>query len=139
MNVLRSPNYLGKAADIGEHRFSYALYPHSGDVEASIVYEKAFDFNTPITAVENRALGNISRSFIQTDNDKIIIDSIKKSEDKSGYIIKMYNCSEKEQSCRITSDLFEITDETNFAEKKIKSCDNVVKFNKFEAKAFFAK
>lgn len=139
MNVLRSPNYPGKAADIGEHRFSYALYPHSGDVEASIVYEKAFDFNTPITAVENRALGNISRSFIQTDNDKIIIDSIKKSEDKSGYIIKMYNCSETEQSCRITSDLFEITDETNFVEKKRKSCDSVVKFNKFEAKAFFAK
>lgn len=30
-----------------------------------------------------------------------MIDSVKKSEDKKGYIIKMYNCSEQEQSCRI--------------------------------------
>lgn len=138
MNVLRSPNYPGKRADIGEHRFRYALYTHSGDVENSKVYEKAFDFNTPVLSTDTAARTDISGSFIKTDNDKIIIDSIKKSEDRKGYIIKMYNCSEQEQTCRITSDLFDITAQVNFVEDVMGKAEDTIRFGQFEAKAFYA-
>lgn len=138
MNLLRSPNYPGKCADIGEHIFRYALYTHSGQVDSSRVYEKAFDFNTPILNTDNASTKHISKSFIKTDNDKIIIDSIKKSEDKKGYIIKLYNCSEQNQSCRIISDLFNITCQVNFIEDTISVADDIIKFTKFEAKAFYA-
>ena len=138
MNVLRSPNYPGKKADIGEHHFRYALYTHTGQVDDSRVYEKAFEFNTPIISIGNTAKSDISKSFIKTDNDKIIIDSVKKSEDKKGYIIKMYNCSEQDQTCRIISDLFNITAQTDFVENIIGKPDDKIIFGKFEAKAFYA-
>ena len=138
MNVLRSPNYPGKKADIGEHHFRYALYTHTGQVDDSRVYEKAFEFNTPVISIGNTAKSDISKSFIKTDNDKIIIDSVKKSEDKKGYIIKMYNCSEQEQSCRIISDLFNVTAQTDFVENIIGKPDDKIIFGKFEAKAFYA-
>lgn len=138
MNILRSPNYPGKNADIGEHTFMYALYLHSGQVDSSRVYEKAFDFNTPVISFDNSTKENISESFIKTDNDKIIIDSVKKSEDKNGYIIKLYNCSEQNQSCRIISDLFNIKHQVNFIEDTISVADDIIKFTKFEAKAFYA-
>ncbi len=138
MNVLRSPNYPGKHADIGEHTFRYALYTHSGDADSSKVYEKSFDFNTPVLNTDNSAKVDISKSFIRTDNNKIIIDSIKRSEDKKGYIIKMYNCSEKEQRCRVVSDLFNITAQVNFIEEVTGKAEDTIKFGKFEAKAFYA-
>lgn len=138
MNVLRSPNYPGKGADLGEHRFRYALYTHGGTVDGSKVYEKAFDFNTPVIKSDNDGSGNIAKSFIKTDNDKIIIDSVKKSENKKGYIIKLYNCSEQEQLCRISSDLFDIKNEVNFVEEKIGTAPQSIKLGKFEARAFYA-
>lgn len=138
MNVLRSPNYPGKGADLGEHRFRYALYTHSGSAESSRVYEKAFDFNTPVIKSENASKGRISKCFIETDNDKIIIDSIKKSENQKGYIIKLYNCSEHSQCCSISSDIFRIKNEVNFVEEAIGDAPSVIKFGKFEAKAFYA-
>lgn len=138
MNVLRSPNYPGKGADLGEHSFRYALYTHSGDVDNCAVYEKAFDFNTPIIKADYTRKADISVSFIKNDNDKIIIDSIKKSDDQKGYIIKMYNCSESEQSCHISSDLFVLKKQVNFVEDVIGEATAELKFGKFEAKAFYA-
>lgn len=81
---------------------------------------------------------SLLKSFIKTDNDKIIIDSVKKSEDKKGYIIKMYNCSEQEQTCRIISDLFNVTKEADFVENIIGKVDDTINFKKFEEKAFYA-
>ncbi len=138
MNILRSPNYPGKGADIGEHRFRYALYTHSGDADSSSVYERAFDFNTPVIKSEGKFTKSISKSFINTDNNKIIIDSIKRSENKKGYIIKLYNCSSLDQVCRISSDLFDIKNQVNFVEDIIGSAEDKIKFGKFEAKAFYA-
>lgn len=138
MNVLRSPNYPGKGADLGEHSFRYALFTHSGGADDSAVYERAFDFNTPIIKSDSTAAADICKSFISTDNDKIIIDSVKKSENQKGYIIKLYNCSEKEQNCSIISDLFEIKKEVNFVEDITGCAENKITFGKFEAKAFYA-
>ena len=50
----------------------------------------------------------------------------------------MYNCSEQEQSCRIISDLFNVTAQTDFVENIIGKPDDKIKFGKFEAKAFYA-
>lgn len=138
MNVLRSPNYPGKGADLGEHSFRYALYTHSGDADSSSVYEKAFDFNTPVIKSGGEITKSISGSFISTDNDKIIIDSIKKSENRKGFIIKLYNCSSQDQVCSISSILFDIKNEVNFVEDVIGSAEDKIKFGRFEAKAFYA-
>ena len=50
LSLLRAPAYPDPEADQGEHRFAYALLPHSGPFYQEVVAE-AESFNLPITIV----------------------------------------------------------------------------------------
>ncbi|RRJ61958.1 alpha-mannosidase [Paenibacillus oralis] len=52
LNLLRSPGYPDPVADRAHHKFTYALYPHTGDFIEAGVYRKGYELNVPLTAVE---------------------------------------------------------------------------------------
>ncbi|MEO7715711.1 MAG: alpha-mannosidase [Capsulimonas sp.] len=86
-------------ADLGRHRFAYALYPHRGDWREAETVRRAYEFNAPplaIKAPETPSSGNGAAkletplSFLSVDRANIIVETVKKSEDDDTLIVRLY-------------------------------------------------
>ncbi|KAI9489855.1 glycosyl hydrolases family 38 N-terminal domain-containing protein [Zychaea mexicana] len=89
LSLLRSPKGPDENADMGEHKFKYAIYPHQGHFNASNVVREAIDFNVPLSlryAEDQRVRsGTVLRPLFQVDPPtQIILDTIKPAEDDQG-------------------------------------------------------
>ena len=87
MNLLRSQMHPCVDQDKGEHKFSYAIYPHAGNVHNSDVAAQAYAFNRPLVPV----VGKETSSLVQTTNRHAVIETVKPAEDGDGYIVRLYN------------------------------------------------
>jgi len=115
LNLLRSTSNPGRSADLGEQSFSYALYPHLGDVHTGKVRQAAYEFNiNPILCeIEPPADDNVgcahgldvdttdirgkqspvigpAQSLLTCDQPSIVVESVKPAESGSGLIIRLY-------------------------------------------------
>jgi len=87
LNLLRSPNNPDADADLGEHSFTFSLYPHEHDLIRSNVIEESSKLNNP--PILFNGVKNIkSKSAINFEGKGIEISSIKKSEYSNEIIIR---------------------------------------------------
>lgn len=117
LTLLRAPKYPNKNADIGTHRFSYSIFPHTGkDVDGGVIKESFF-FNNPVkvSKIEKQS-GKLPSSFCfaKTDKEAVVIDAVKKAEDQNGVIIRAYDSFGSKTKCK-----FEFGKEI----KKVYLCD----------------
>jgi alpha-mannosidase len=56
LTLLRGSVWPDPQADIGEHRFSYAIYSHAGTWQTAETVRKGYEFNHPLQAVVNYQL-----------------------------------------------------------------------------------
>lgn len=85
-----SPNF---NQDRERHTFTFAMYPHKGDVSSSGVVTEAYDLNVPVTVVETDAHGGTlppEFSLIGTNRSNVIIETVKKAEDSDSIIVRLY-------------------------------------------------
>lgn len=87
MNLLRSQNYPGEQADIGEHSFSYAIYPHQGDLFRCQVEKAAAEYNVPPVETEFFCETKMPVTPVQ---DNILVDTVKMSEDGKHIIVRLH-------------------------------------------------
>jgi alpha-mannosidase len=92
ISLLRSPTLPDGTADKGEHRFTYSVYPHTGDWRAGTVQE-ALELNCPLLAVDvpstKGKLPAVS-AFATVDAENLILDAVKKCEDSKSVIVRLY-------------------------------------------------
>ncbi|MEP7190270.1 MAG: glycoside hydrolase family 38 C-terminal domain-containing protein, partial [Roseiflexaceae bacterium] len=81
-------------ADIGIHRFTYSLLPHTGDWRAAEVTRRAYELNAPLFATndERRTTNDsqIPSSFVGTPTDHIVVETVKVAHDGDGLIVRLY-------------------------------------------------
>jgi alpha-mannosidase len=113
LSLLKSANtadeiLVGAAAapvnDIGTHTFTYSVVPHRGSYSDGGIVKKAYALNNPMIAARTGGSGNLpqSFSFVKADKDNIIIDTVKKAEDSSNIIIRMYEAENKKTRTNIS-------------------------------------
>ena len=90
-------------ADMGEHDFTYALYPHAGGPVAGGVIEESVALNLPLTAVSGQSPFS-GRSLFIVEGTGIHIDAVKKAEDSDQILLRFHECFGGTQKVRITSD-----------------------------------
>jgi alpha-mannosidase len=91
LSLLRSPKSPDPNADMGRHRFAYAILPHAGDWRQGQVVAEGYRFNVPIRfAAGGEAVESVS--FASVDDPNLVIDTIKRSEDGVGIIVRLYEC-----------------------------------------------
>ena len=98
--------------DEGLNRFSYGIYLHSGEAEASDIVKEAHLFNNSIVAVpESYHKGSLPQKdcFLYTNAENVVITALKRCEDGSGdLIIRLYETKGLENTrCYIMSKLFD--------------------------------
>lgn len=98
LTLLRSPSLPDPIADLGEHQFTYSLYPHSGGWDERVQAE-AYALNDPI--LTHRAAGGPQpaaggvRPLVTASEANVVIETVKRAEDGNGVIIRLYESHRK--------------------------------------------
>ncbi|PAV31192.1 hypothetical protein CIL05_00590 [Virgibacillus profundi] len=123
LSLLRAPKWPDENADIMIHEFTYSLFPHEGDWRKGKTVKQGHELNSPITvhktSSHSGSLPN-SMSFIETESNSTIIDSVKLSENGDGLILRLYE-SEGSEAPILLRFNFDVGfgEETNLLERPI--------------------
>ena len=93
LSIIRGPWGPDPRADVGEHTFDYAIYPHAGTWREGKVPFRAYAFNSPLLAMQElehaspQEIWGVKKgglpdnySFIQTDSDHVVLYALKQME-----------------------------------------------------------
>lgn len=127
MNLLRSQKHPCVAQDNGEHSFSYAIYLHENDIFNSDVAARSYAFNRPLTKVEAAP----TSSFVSSDNQHAVIETVKPSENGKGYIVRIYNDRPDRITAKITCQGRKMTI-TDMLERDKEATDGVLSMHGYE-------
>jgi alpha-mannosidase len=97
LSLVRGPNSPDRNADIGVHRFRYALYPHEGDWRQAGTVGEAARFNRPVLWTNGTASATLGRPIVSVEPENAILDTIKPAEDGRGWVVRLYESAG--QSC----------------------------------------
>jgi mannosylglycerate hydrolase len=84
---------------LGKSSYRLALYPHKGNSRTGEIYKEALNFNNHISLVQTgKANGKLPSelSFMKITPADLILSALKKSEDGLGFVLRIYNPSEKD-------------------------------------------
>ena len=113
LTLLKSGIFPNPDADQGEHTFTYSLLPHKGDFRTGGVVQEAYDLNCPLVSSEVKGDGVLSCSFLEIDNENILADTVKLSEDGDGLIVRFYESYGMRTNTCVT---FSMTESARFTE-----------------------
>ena len=133
LTLLRAPNFPDPVGDKGVHDFVYSIYPHENDWRLGGTVKEAYKLNVPMEA--HRGLGGDKlidlQSFVSTNKENVIIDTIKGAEDNDGIIIRVY----ESQGARVKAKLnfsFDISSATETNLMEVNEQDIEIKERCFE-------
>ncbi len=98
ITLLKGGIYPDPEADLGEHHFTYSLYPHQGDFRTGGTIQEALNLNHSLQAKylaldtklqESNGILEKIDSFLKIDQENIILEALKKAEDGDGYILRV--------------------------------------------------
>jgi alpha-mannosidase len=97
MSLLRAPKVPDPAADMGAHRFAYALYPHAGRWQEGAVVAEALDFNAPLVWAPASF-----ESLFALDTPDLVLDTVKLAEREDALVLRLYETHGARGRARIT-------------------------------------
>ena len=80
-----------EAMELGEHTYTYAVYPHSGDWKKAKIHQRGHEFNHRLFAMQtdSQNLKNEFKSFI-LEPDNLIISALKRAEKDDAVIVRFF-------------------------------------------------
>ncbi|MEP0919289.1 alpha-mannosidase [Leptolyngbya sp. DQ-M1] len=130
LTLLRGSEFPDPEADLGQHTFSYAIYPHAGNWKEAQTVRKAEEFCNPLQAIvldripENGTLPPV-HSFLDLQSDNLVLSSLKQSEDNPDeYILRCYECHGKPAQLNLKGD-FEIVEAFDLLERPLQVPDRI--------------
>jgi alpha-mannosidase len=98
LSLLRSPEWPDPHADEGHHEFTYSLYPHGGGWREAGTVRRGYELNYPLIAMgAGKHQGTLppEHSFLQVEEDNVVVTAVKKAEDGDGMVIRFYESAGK--------------------------------------------
>ncbi len=98
LTLIKSGIEPNRTADQEIHKFTYALYPHSGSWNSDTVRE-AYKLNMPLYA---RIGKGEEGSFVSVDKENVMIETVKLAEAKDGIIVRAYDFENAREEATFT-------------------------------------
>ena len=99
LTLLKSGIFPDPNADIGQHHFTYSLYPHTGDFREGHVIEQAYQLNCkPVCVFGTSTDTPIDMPYLSISDANIICETIKLAENGEGLILRMYEAYGRQTS-----------------------------------------
>ncbi|MNW45083.1 hypothetical protein D3C74_223350 [compost metagenome] len=93
LSLLRAPKWPDVTADLGEHEFTYSLYPHQGDWQTAHTVRAAAELNhMPAVLAAGVQEGTLpsSGALLGFAGEHVVLDTVKPAEDGDGVILRLY-------------------------------------------------
>ncbi|MEK8129342.1 alpha-mannosidase [Paenibacillus filicis] len=106
LTLIKSAKVPDPTADQGEHRFVYALFPHSGDWLEGGTVQAAYALNQPLSVSEGAAgalPGSLFRVW-ESDGARVMVDAVKKAEDGRKVVLRLHEYAGNRGKLTISSD-----------------------------------
>jgi alpha-mannosidase len=125
-------------ADICQHEFTYALFPHEGDFRSGGVIKEAEDLNRPLYASFEDGMPAFSGSFFSVSEENVILETVKRAENSDGCIVRVFEAHGKRTEVTLRSELLSFRDvtECNCLEKNLKKIPAAEKEFRFMIKPY---
>ncbi len=101
LNLLRAPTYPDPDADLGEHEFVYAFYPHALDLTSSHVMREAAFLNLPPLVMDGMSTKSSNLLPFSFKGWGVTIETVKKAENSDDLIIRMVESRGEESDAEI--------------------------------------
>jgi alpha-mannosidase len=109
LSLLRAPKSPDPNADMGPHTFAYALMPHPGSWQDAGVVAQALRFNAPMlwtpgsppASVPGIAPDIAMLSLFSVDHPALVLDTVKRSQDGKGLVLRFYEAHGSRGRARI--------------------------------------
>jgi alpha-mannosidase len=113
LSLLRAPEHPAPGIDRGRHHLRWAVFPHAGSWQEAGVVAEAARFDTPVLWSPPGARG----SLFSIDAPALVLDTVKRAEDRAGLVLRLYESHGSRGSARLTSALpFAAARRTNLIE-----------------------
>ena len=131
LTLLKSGIVPDANADLGIHHFTYSLLPHQGDWREAQVVRRAYELNVPLlatgsatTVVDGTGDRGETYSFLQSDCEHVVVETIKPAEDGDGLIVRLYEAHNQRGKGMITfAQPIVFAQECNLLEEPSKNAD----------------
>ena len=91
LTLLKSGIFPHPNADIGQHHFTYSLYPHTGDFREGKVIQEAYRLNCePVCVLGTADSTQMNLPALLLSAENIFCETIKQAENGEGLILRMY-------------------------------------------------
>ncbi|MBX9867664.1 MAG: hypothetical protein K2Y14_12205 [Burkholderiales bacterium] len=102
LNLLRSPTSPDPDADMGEHDFSYAIYPHAADLAHSDVYIKASIYNTlPVIIKDHVVASTPQLPFTIESQNGVSLEVVKHAENADSLVLRFVEYRGRKSSIKL--------------------------------------
>ncbi|WRP06278.1 alpha-mannosidase [Rossellomorea aquimaris] len=105
LSLLKGPVYPDPKADIGHHHFVYSLYPFAGQTSKQDIEREATYLNAPLRIVRGETQSGFQEPLLSISGHGVIIDTVKKAEDRESLIVRLHEMEGARSSVTITSSL----------------------------------
>ncbi|MBS3980985.1 MAG: alpha-mannosidase [Rhodobacteraceae bacterium] len=104
LTLVRGTVHPHPQADQGEHRLRYALMLHDGLRDLDRVHHAAEALNNPVRLIGTPGTGGAAAAFslVACDAPNVAIETVKKAEDDTGLILRLFEHSNRRASARLT-------------------------------------
>ena len=93
LTLLRSATWPDAEADQGTQRFTYAIYPHTGEWKQALTVHRGYELNDPLKAQQvfsHTGTLPAQHSWGAVDNANVTLTAVKKAEDSDALVFRMY-------------------------------------------------
>ena len=87
ISLLRGATWPDPQADIGAHRFAYAVMPHAGGWREAGVVAEAARFEAPVRWISGAVA---PQSWFTVDDPNLVLDTVKRAEDSDALVLRLY-------------------------------------------------
>lgn len=140
LTLLRSPKWPDPTADRGEHKFTYALYPHTGSWQSAHTVRRGYELNLPLQAIiypateatKIKPLAAVGR-LLDLSAENLVLMALKQSEDNpQQWILRCYECYGEQSELSLQSDLgLTVSHSVDTLEQITHSSEQLFEENKF--------
>ncbi len=93
LSLLRSPKAPDPECDMGEHRFTYVLYPHFGGLNLGEVVQTSYAINAETRSAHlapSKGESGKLPPFVFCEDRNLVVETVKRAEDGTGMIVRLY-------------------------------------------------
>ena len=105
LTLIKCGNYPNPDADKCRHKFTYSLFPHSGDFRETGTVKLAYLLNSPLEAKKIKSQNGTlpeEYSLLSIDSENVICETVKNAEDGDGVIVRLYECCNSRANVNLT-------------------------------------